>query len=66
MGEKYILIKPELFKSDTNDLKIIKEALRSHSNSYMQQVFSHLTTGMRVLHDNNNVIAAHKELVDHG
>jgi hypothetical protein len=41
---KYILMKPELFNADTDDFEKIKQALRSHADSYMLQVIIHLTT----------------------
>jgi hypothetical protein len=37
-------MKPELFNADTDDFEKIKQALRSHADSYMLQVIIHLTT----------------------
>ena len=42
--QKYILILPGLFHGYSDDLDLIKQTLRSHSDLYMQQVISHLIT----------------------
>jgi len=43
-GKKYILLKPELVDGYEHDLDMLKQALRVHADSYMQQVLAHLTT----------------------
>jgi hypothetical protein len=42
-GEKYSLIKPELFRYQRGSEDVIENAFRSHADSYMQQVLAHVT-----------------------